>query len=152
MPAADADKGTERKDWFMTAYCGGLFFLAGLVKEDIEERKISINKIIVFGSAAVFYLMLMENVTYKDVIQRMLPGMTLLLLALVSKESIGYGDGMSVLVLGLWTGAFFTLSAVCIGIWSAGIWSLICLFRRRKEPIPFIPFLLFGTEVALIFV
>lgn len=134
----------------MAAYCGGLLFLVGLVKEDVEEQTISIKKLVVFGVLALLYLLWQEPLVWQEFCRRVLPGMFLLFLSWASKESIGYGDGVAVIVLGLWTGVIFTLAAVCIGTLAAGFWSVICLIRKKTGPLPFIPFLLFGMEVALV--
>ncbi|MBQ8596618.1 MAG: hypothetical protein IJ409_02395 [Lachnospiraceae bacterium] len=134
----------------MAAYCGGLLFLAGLVKEDVEAKMISIKKLCVFGILALLYLLWKEPLVWQELFRRVMPGMFLLFLSWISRESIGYGDGAAVMVLGLWTGVIFTLATVCIGTLAAGFWSLACLIRKKTEPIPFIPFLLLGMEVALV--
>ena len=82
----------------------------------------------------------------------MMPGGILLLLSLITKESIGYGDGMTVIVLGLWTGGWFAFHVFCIGILLAGICAVFYLIKGKKDTIPLIPFLLIGMEVALIYV
>ena len=147
MLAADA---ADEKERVMMAYCGGLFFLAGLAKEDIEEHMISIKKLLVFGMLALLYFWYKESFIWQELVRRVMPGLFLLFLSWISRESIGYGDGAAVIVLGLWTGVLFTLLTVCIGILAAGVWSMVCLIRKKTGPIPFIPFLLLGMEAALV--
>lgn len=130
-------------------YCGGMFLLASLVKEDVEERKVSVRKILVFAVFAGIYVILVEQLAWQDIGRRLWPGMSLLLLAFCTKESIGYGDGAAVLVLGLWTGAWFVLKTVVAAFILAGFYGGICIFRRKTEPMPFVPFLLLGMEVIL---
>lgn len=133
----------------MTAYCISLMFLAGLSVGDIKERKISIHYVLIFALSAVFFQLLTGEFFWKNILWGIFPGSMLLLLGFLTKEAIGYGDGMCVLALGLWTGGWFTLIAVCIGTMLAGIWGIICIFRRKRESIPFVPFLLLGMEVVL---
>ena len=133
----------------MVAYCSGLFLLASLVKEDIKERKVSAKKILIFAIGAGIYIMLVEQPAWQEIGKRLLPGIGLLLLAFFTKESIGYGDGAAVLVLGLWTGAEFTLRTVCVGFILSGIYGGICILQKKTEPMPFVPFLLVGMEVVL---
>ena len=135
----------------MGADCAGLLFLAVLAKEDIREKKISVNKLVWFALIAAMYRILIRQFTWQEIAGCLIPGGMLLLLSWITKESIGYGDGMAVMVLGLWLGGWFTLQVLGIGIILSGIYAGIRLARRKKDAIPFIPFLLAGMEVALIY-
>ncbi|MDE5908707.1 MAG: prepilin peptidase [Lachnospiraceae bacterium] len=139
----------------MTAYCVSLMFLAGLSAEDIKEKKISVYYVLIFALSGivfrVFTQFLWNEILWNEISWSFFPGSVLLLLAFLTKEDIGYGDGMCVLALGLWTGGWFALTVMCIGIMLAGIWGMVCIFRRKRETIPFVPFLLLGMEVALVY-
>ena len=80
---------------------------------------------------------------------RMLPGLFLILLAYLTSEQVGYGDGLAVLILGCFLGAG-KCAAVCgtafmlSGLFTTG---KICL--KKEEPVPFLPFLLGALEVVL---
>ncbi len=74
----------------------------------------------------------------------LLPGGALLTAAFLTREGIGYGDGILALLLGpvfgtevMWAGLFlaFLLSALC------SILLLACKKADRKTCLPFIPFL-----------
>lgn len=130
--------------------CVSLLFLAILSAGDIRERKISIYRVLLFALFAILYRMITNEHLWNEIICCVLPGSALLLLAFLTKESIGYGDGITVLVLGLWTNGRFALAVTCTGIMLSGIWSVVCIFRKKKEAIPFVPFLLLGMEVILI--
>lgn len=128
-----------------------LVFVAYLTKQDIHEKRISLFAIILSGSIALLYLAAGECLEPGQVCFRILPGVLLILVALLSGEKIGYGDGISVLVLGLWTSAVFCLLSVTIGLFLAGIYGVILLCTGKKErEIPFLPFLLAAMEVLLI--
>ena len=133
------------------SYCASLLFLAELSAGDVREKKIAIYKVVLFAISAIFYRMIIGQFSWNEVRWGMFPGCILLLLAFFTKENIGYGDGITVLALGLWTGGWFTLAVVCIGVMLSGIWAMVCIFRKKTEPIPFIPFLLLGMEVALLY-
>lgn len=135
----------------MTEYCVGLLFLALLTAEDIRDKRISFYKLILFGVAAVLYLLVLKQSGWQAVIGGLLPGGLLLLLAFFTRESIGYGDGAAVAVLGLWTGGWFAMRAAMAGTMLAGAWGMIMLLRKKKELIPFMPFLLLGMEVVLFY-
>lgn len=133
------------------SYCVSLLFLAGLSAGDVREKKIPIYKVIFFAIFAILYRMITGQFSWDEVRWGIFPGCVLLLLAFLTKENIGYGDGITVLALGLWTGGWFTLAVVCIGIMLSGVWGMACIFRKKTEPIPFIPFLLLGMEVVLLY-
>lgn len=135
----------------MEAYCAGLIFLAVLAAQDIKEKKISVNKLLVFAFMAVLYRLFMKQIFWQEILECMIPGAMLLLLSQATKEGIGYGDGITVIVLGLWTGGWFAFHVMAIGIILSGIYAVIQLVRKKRDAIPFIPFLLAGMEVALIY-
>lgn len=130
-------------------YCGALIFLGYLAVYDIKWRKIPVTAIGIFGILSVLYFAAGRQCTLENAVSCMLPGMLLLLLSLVTKEKVGYGDGAAVLILGFWTDALFCARAVCIGMGISGIYSLYRIARKNKQPIPFLPFLLVAAEVVL---
>ncbi len=135
----------------MIAYCAGLLLLAVLAAQDIREKKISVDKLLIFGFMAVLYQIFTKQFCWQEILGGVVPGCMLLLISWATKENIGYGDGMVVIVLGLWTGGWFAFHVLGIGILLTGIYAVISLIRKKRDVIPFIPFLLAGMEVALIY-
>ena len=134
-------------------YCGALFFLAILVPEDIREKRISAKTVIVFGLLALICRFAEgHGQILAEVVCSLIPGFFLLMLSIISKESIGLGDGLAVAVLGVWLGSIETFMILCIAWTLAGVYAVVYIMRKRKEPIPFIPFLLLGMEVLLFYV
>ncbi|MDY5868775.1 MAG: hypothetical protein SPK58_00045 [Lachnospiraceae bacterium] len=84
--------------------------------------------------------------------ESLIPGGMLILLAVLTGESIGLGDGIVVTVFGLWTGIMFTTITVCTGIIFSGICGFFFWIIGEKRLIPFVPFLLIGMEVSLFYV
>ncbi len=134
----------------MAAYCVGLIFLAVLAAQDIREKKISVDKLLFFAFMAVWYRIFAKQFFCREIFGCIVPGGLLLLLSKATGESIGYGDGVAVIVLGLWTGGWFALRVMGTGIMLSGIYAVFCLIRKKRDIIPFIPFLLAGMEVTLI--
>lgn len=78
-----------------------------------------------------------------------LPSSRFFLLAVgkASNGKVGYGDGILILVLGVWTGFLECLLTLTAGLLLASIWAaaaLILKIHNKKDTIPFIPFLLIG--------
>ncbi len=119
--------------------------------KDVKERQIPIVWVVGCGIVAVVYLMMGEKINIVFLIQSMMPGMLLLLCALLTKESIGYGDGVVVLLLGLWCGGLFAALAAGIALFLTGFYAVFLLLKRCKKTIPFLPFLLIGMEVVFLY-
>ena len=122
--------------------------------QDIREKKISLWKIKVYGILAtaislwkLFSLNEALGILICRFLAGLLPGIFLLILSKITREAIGYGDGLILLFIGLSLGFW-----ECIGIFFTGLLGvflaalLILLFFGRKKglEIPFIPFLLTG--------
>jgi len=135
----------------MAAYCVSLLFLAILAAEDIREKRVSVYKLSLFAGLAVLYLVLSKQFDRRAIAGRLLPGGFLLLLGFFTRESIGYGDGAAVAILGLWTDGWFAMMVTGAAIMLAGVYGAISLLRKKKELIPFLPFLLLGMEVVLFY-
>lgn len=130
-------------------YCGALIFLGILSREDIKEKEISVKVVLIGAAAALVCHFISGQVTGMRMISSLLPGIGLMLLSAATKESIGKGDGIVVMALGLWLGGLMTFLTVCLALCTAGIFALGYLLQKRQELIPFVPCLLIGMEVLL---
>ena len=129
--------------------CLALLFLAWFSAEDIRDRRLSLTELLGSLLLGMLYLTLTGGLDDGKLPYRMLPGLFLLLLAYLTSEQVGYGDGLAVLILGCFLGAG-KCAAVCgtafmlSGLFTTG---KICL--KKEEPVPFLPFLLGALEVVL---
>lgn len=116
---------------------------------DIKEQQIPLQVSFIGGMIGVL-LSILTGRDIWDVILAVVPGFSLLIIGKVSKESIGYGDGIIISILGL----YYSLEEVweicfCAFLFSAGIALVLLVLWKKKgnETIPFIPFLLLGWFV-----
>ena len=113
--------------------------------EDIKHKSIHMNPLLLFGIAGlVVHLLLGERKT-GNMVLGMAVGLLLLLLSWFSKENIGSGDGVLLMVTGIYLGAKQNMELFLTGLCFSGIWAfiLILFFKKKKQDeIPFIPFLL----------
>lgn len=123
-----------------------LYLLLGTV-QDIQKRKIS-NCYLWIGGIIGFVFRIInlkeESYSFSEWLLALIPGVILLLLAKVTGEKIGFGDGWVVIILG----NFMTILEISMLLQSAvilvAIFALIFLLGRKisKEySIPFLPFL-----------
>lgn len=122
--------------------------------QDIREKEVSLWKLKVYGILAtaisIWKLFSPEDdllVLIFRLLAGLLPGIFLLILARITREAVGYGDGLILLFIGLslgfWEciGIFF---AGLLGIFLAAVLALLLFGRKKSLEIPFIPFLLTG--------
>ncbi|MCM1135179.1 MAG: prepilin peptidase [Clostridium sp.] len=128
-----------------------LLLLGRLAAEDIREKELSVGMILAAALGGVVYRRVIGQFFWKGMMADILPGAVLVLLSFLTGESIGYGDGALVMTLGLWLGGPSILTMVGVGIMLSGVYGVFCLIKGKKEPIPFVPFLLLGMEATLIY-
>lgn len=118
---------------------------------DIRKKQIPLL-VTLLGSLVGFILWIIAgNITWMR-LSAFLPGMVCLLFAKISREAIGYGDGLILCMMGIYL-EIDKLISLCL--WAFLFAGLVALFllvfgkKKGKQEIPFIPFLLiaFGVEV-----
>ena len=103
--------------------------------------------------AAVILSIYGNSFDASDILMSLMPGAFLLLLAYVSRSSMGYGDGLLLLAAGPALGSHITVMGMIAGVFACGLISgLLLVFKRvgRKAKIPFVPFMTFGMGVMLL--
>lgn len=127
--------------------------LAGLSALDIYFRKIPVNLLILAGAAAAMYQFFVKKEDVCLVAGGMAVGVLFLVIGKVTQESIGYGDGWAVLILGIYLGFWKLLEVLAATCFLLAAASVICMVRRkmsRKAAIPFYPFLMAGYLMCLV--
>lgn len=103
--------------------------------------------------AAVILSIYGNSFDASDILMSLMPGAFLLLIAYVSRSSMGYGDGLLLLAAGPALGSNVTVMGMIAGVFACGLISgLLLVFKRvgRKARIPFVPFMTFGMGVMLL--
>ena len=121
--------------------------------QDVRNRKVSVR---LLGGAAIAGLLCFgcfRQITAADMLLGSAIGAVLLLLGFVTGEKIGYGDGVLVLVCGIFLGFAENLQLLCAAlvlVEAVGLFLIIVKRKGRRHRIPFIPFLLAGYLLLLI--
>ena len=114
--------------------------------KDIRKREINgyIGLLAIMATLIfrVTYLKEMDFVILMDII----PGAVFLLFSFLSKEKIGYGDGIMLVFVGCVMGFWKTILALMISLAVTAILAMIILMKQkgRNREIPFIPFMSMG--------
>ena len=115
--------------------------------KDLRKKRIS-DQYLWFGGVAGIIYNLMKMITkefvWEERFTAYLPGLLILVIAKITGEKIGYGDGWVVLILGSFLGIFeiyvmLQLAVILAAVVSVG---LLCTKKAGREyRIPFLPFL-----------
>lgn len=120
---------------------------------DLKKKCIPFYYLYCFGGVVVCYLLIKglvkQNVEILLVaLKGAIPGGISLLLSYVSKEQIGYGDGVVIVFIGMLLGiskvvGIFWIALLLLVFFSVCL--LIAKKAKKKTEVPFLPFLLLGN-------
>lgn len=139
----------KRMGVFMEIITAFLFLLIGSVL-DVKTRRLPLLYLLLFGCAGILALCFGTPRDPAVFFRALLPGLLLLVIGAATREGVGYGDGVVVLILGILLGARLCAGAVLAGLFLSALCScLLLLFKRvnGKSRIPYIPFLTAGLGV-----
>lgn len=128
--------------WSNVAVLG---MLAMCSTQDIKTKRIHVNPILAFGILGVLFHILWRIPSMESLLLGMVVGAVILLLSILTGGKIGAGDGVLLMVTGIYLGLEQNLQLFFWGLMLCGLWALglIVLQRSsRKDRIPFVPFLL----------
>lgn len=113
--------------------------------EDVKQKKLTVLYILMFGVGGVFLHLVAPVCSIYSMLWGMLLGLMLILVSIVTRGSVGLGDGILLVVTGVYLGGSKNLELFMMGLLLAALWSLglvIVKKKRGKEQIAFVPFLL----------
>lgn len=119
---------------------------------DLRYKKIPMLPIII-GSVWGGVLLIANKSGGTEVLNALFPGMLLVIVAFMTKEKVGYGDGFLLMSLGLLEGAGACWKDLMIGLFLAAVFGIILLFfgkKGKETEVPFVPFLLGGHLIRSI--
>lgn len=114
---------------------------------DIKRKKIPVYMLIVLAAAGIISNFTIGEFDIEKRIIAMLPGMILLIVSMITKQQIGYGDGLIILIMGLYIDIDDILSIVLSSFLLSSIAAIILMtvFKKKKNfEMAFSPFLLIG--------
>ncbi len=129
-----------------------VLLLGGNAWKDLRKHRISI--LLTAGIFLAAVILRIWRGEYTALAAGILPGVLLLGLSWITKESLGYGDGLVQSVLGALLGWKKALEILLGAFFLAAIFSAAALAAHRlgrKSELPFLPFILSAYLVLLIF-
>lgn len=138
----------------VTKAAGIIIFLILCAIQDIKEKQLSVKMLVLFGGLFFTWSFLFDTMPYEQRICGLLPGVAALFLAFLTKEQIGYGDAVCLLILGAVMTGGVILRAALAGLFLASACSIALLIGKkanRRTTLPFLPFLTAGVLWQMIF-
>lgn len=127
-------------------HCLIISFLGFNSWTDIRKRRISLLSIGIFALVGLAYQGLYKK-QLSPVFLGLIPGFLLLTVSRISREALGMGDALLMLVLGIHLGLRDSIEVLLLALFLAAFWAGILMLICRKKgdyEFPFVPFLLLG--------
>lgn len=136
----------------------GVIFILGIGSYfDIRWKRIPTVLLVagtVWAALCVILQILQKGVgeVMMGAVLSVLPGVGLLLLSLLTEKKVGSGDGLILILLGLFEGAKRAIPVFCLGLFLQSLLAVgLLLFKKvdKQTCIPFLPFLLISRLLIL---
>ncbi|MBE5957531.1 MAG: hypothetical protein E7254_01540 [Lachnospiraceae bacterium] len=134
----------------MTGWIMAFIFIVVCTAMDMKEKNIGIEWLVMFFVLGIVYSMYVER-EGRQIIFSMIPGIIVLILAIITREKIGKGDGVMIVNLGILLGFKNIINVLMVSLIVCAVASLLMIVIKRVNKnyeIPFAPFLM--VALALI--
>ncbi len=120
--------------------------------EDIKRKQITVMVTLCSAIAGLLCHMVYHNHSIYNILGGILVGGMIFLFSFLSQGKIGQGDGMILMLTGLYLGVEENLSLMFLSFLLAAVWAVIAvlfLHYGKRDKIPFVPFLFLAYLVIL---
>ncbi|MBO5373514.1 MAG: prepilin peptidase [Lachnospiraceae bacterium] len=121
--------------------------------EDIKRKKITVSITLFSAILCILLHLLFRNESIYSMLAGMLSGTVIVLLSKLSKGRISMGDGVVLMLTGLYLGFWENLCLMFLAFSLASIWGIYQLLVRHKskdERMAFVPFLFVGYVLLVL--
>ncbi len=136
----------------MLANCILLCALAVLARIDIRRKELPLPLLGICAGVGLVLCPVTGDLSLAGLLGGVCVGGVLLLGALVSRESIGIGDGLLFVVTGIYLGLWKNLVLLFLAVAACAVVGLVLVLTKkctRKQSLPFAPFVL-ASDVAML--
>ena len=122
--------------------------------EDYRRKRVLIYPVLIFAIAGLVLHLCYMDITVFNMLAGIAIGLLLLFISRITDGRIGMGDGMILIVSGIYLGFTENIRLFFHGLLFCGIWSLFLLIirkRKRDDEIAFVPFLFLAYLEMLLF-
>ncbi len=119
-------------------------------KQKIPLWMIGISCVIAIVLRTILFFLGETDINLMGFVAALLPGCVFLLLAFVTREQIGYGDGMILTIIGILYPIWRVMVVTGIALLIISVMSIVLLVLKkgnRYTRLPFVPFLFLGSLI-----
>lgn len=112
--------------------------------DDMRNKRVLLHPALSFAIVGLLLHIWFQNISVYSMLAGILIGIVFLGISRVTRGKIGMGDGVVLVVSGIYLGFLDNMELLLHGLLFCGIWSLFLLvFRKKKkeDEVPFVPFL-----------
>ena len=114
---------------------------------DMREKEISVIYIGAGFLAGLILQLFLGAHQFFDILLGCVVGIVFLLIARLSNEAVGYGDALMIITTGVFLGLVENMLLLLSSIAAAALCSIVLLIfkiNKKRDAIPFVPFMLCG--------
>lgn len=137
----------------MSELLTGIFLLIN-TGYDLKKKEIPVWSILIFGIIGIVLAFLGDIMNPMSYVGGLMIGLLVIGTAAATKETVGYGDGMTIAVCGIYLGFFKTFFVLFYGLLLClAVSAVLMALKRRtgKTRVPFLPYLLSGYVCLFLF-
>ena len=124
----------------------GIFLILEGVR-DLKKRKISMTSVFLTGILGILFGIPLIKDNFISMLGGIAIGLVCLLIAGLTNEKVGYGDGWVLTVMGIYLGFRSNLYLLSVSLFLASLTSVLLLISKkagRKTELPFVTFMIPG--------
>lgn len=137
--------------WFLIIIL--MVYLMTAVFMDIKEQTVSVKLAAITAAVGIVSQLLYPQMGMAEWLAGLLPAAVLILVAWITKQAVGFGDGCVLGVIGLYTGLWGSIGTLMMGLLLScpiSLFLLVCKKADRRQTIPFVPFLVMGYSTWML--
>lgn len=115
---------------------------------DVKYRRIPVSVYLIFMLISAAVVVCEGRLDWRTWMIGMIPGIIMIVISFISHEKIGYGDSISIALMGILYKYEMVLSVCAVGfgiIFLAGLIMMITGKAKLSDRLPFMPFLMVGN-------
>lgn len=124
--------------------------LALCAAEDIRKKQVCLWLIMLFMGINLIFAYFAQ-MDWRMVLSGLIMGSVFMLISLCTRETIGKGDSLLIMGMGICLGFLSTLIVVFVSLLMASVYGIIGMKKHRKwsYKIPFVPFLMVSYTIVV---